>query len=269
MIKNIINNKVYIGQAIDLNRRKEQHIYELNGNRHNNKHLQRAWNKDGASNFIFSVIEKCSENNLTKREQYWINYYGGIDNNNNYNFREASSSGTFNKAVRAKMSKSTKKRFKKPVEKKKISGENNSANKLSKSDVLKIVELFVTKHYSMYKLGKMFNVGHEAIASIIDNQTFHIYNKEINEVLAKYNLTRVDLKNMKRKSNNKRKLSKEDVLNIIDLYLHDYSIYKIAKMYNMSETAISLLINGDTYKQYNDEIQQMIDNFYGDNVKQA
>ena len=37
----------------------------------------------------------------------------------------------------------------------------------------------------------------------------------------------------------------------------------------MDERNIGRLINGDTYKQYNDEIQQMIDNFYGDNVKKA
>ena len=115
MIKNMINGKVYIGQAVNIERRWNEHISELNGNRHFNQHLQRAWNKYGANNFIFSVIEKCSENNLTKREQYWINYYGGIDNNNNYNFREASSSGTFNKAVRAKISKNTKKAMGNPA----------------------------------------------------------------------------------------------------------------------------------------------------------
>ena len=44
-IKNNINDKLYIGQSINLKRRKRKHFSELNTNHHVNTHLQRAYNK--------------------------------------------------------------------------------------------------------------------------------------------------------------------------------------------------------------------------------
>mgnify|MGYP000883434576 CR=1 FL=1 len=309
MIKNMINNKVYIGQAVNIERRWNEHINDLYANRHNNKHLQRAWNKDGANNFIFNIVEECPKDELNDREIYYIAQYKAHNMKYGYNktyggegvkptdeikakMSKNIKKALGNPAVRVKMSKSMKEQYKNPVvrarhkkamedqavhDKMSISIKKAYANPvihdkisvLTKEEVLQIIELFVNKHYSMIKLGKMFNIGHGAIASIIDNQTFHIYDKEINKMLTKYNLTRADLKGMKRKANNKKKLSKENVLSVIDLYLHGHTQKEIAKMYNMDERNIGRLINGDTYKQYNDEIQQMIDNFYGDNVKKA
>ena len=266
MIKNMINGKVYIGQAVNIDKRWQEHKNDLNGNRHINTHLQRAWNKYGADNFIFNIVEECPKDELNDREIYYIAQYKAHNMKYGYNKTYGGESGRQTDEIRAKISKNTKKALGNPVVRAKMS---KSKAILSKEEVLQIVELFITKHYSMNKLGKMFNVDTAAIASIINNQTFHIYDNEINTVLAKYNLTRVDLKGMKRKANNKKKLSKKDVLNIINLYLYGYSQRKIAKMYNMSDVQIGRLINGETYKQYNDEIQQMIDNFYGDNVKQA
>ena len=325
MIKNMINGKVYIGQAVNIERRWNEHISELNGNRHINTHLQRAWNKYGADNFIFNIVEECPKDELNDREIYYIAKYKAHNMKYGYNKTYGGDGLKATDEIRAKMSKSKAILSKEDVlqivelfvtkhysmtklgkmfnvdaatiapiinntrfhiydneinavlakynltreDLKGMKIKHDTKRKLSKADVLQIVELFITKHYSMYKLGKMFNVDGSTVRDIINNIAFHIYDNEINAVLAKYNLTRVDLKNMKRKSNNKRKLSKEDVLSVIDLYLHGHTQKEIAKMYNVSSATISLLINGDTYKQYNDEIQQLIDNFYGDNVKKA
>lgn len=95
-ITNTINNHVYIGQAENIDKRIQKHINALVSGYHVNKHLQNAWNKYGANKFTFSIIEECELENLTEREQYWIDYYGGIDSINTYNVREASNSGTFN-----------------------------------------------------------------------------------------------------------------------------------------------------------------------------
>jgi len=43
----------------------------LNGNKHHNTYLQRAWNKYGAQAFTFEVIEECPIEKLAEREQYW------------------------------------------------------------------------------------------------------------------------------------------------------------------------------------------------------
>lgn len=82
------NNKVYIGQAVDIRRRWRQHKYELNSNTKTNDHLQKAWNKYGADNFKFSILCECDKNKLDELEQYYIYCYESYDRkfgyNNNY-----------------------------------------------------------------------------------------------------------------------------------------------------------------------------------------
>jgi len=88
MIKNIVNNKLYIGSAIGHYRRKGQHFYMLRRNIHFNKHLQDSWNKYGENNFVFNIIEFIDNiNNLQQREEYWINYYNTTDPFIGYNTR--------------------------------------------------------------------------------------------------------------------------------------------------------------------------------------
>jgi len=61
-IRNIINNKVYIGSTImSFHRRWDHHRSLLRANTHKNVHLQRAWNKHGEENFIFNVLEIVAE----------------------------------------------------------------------------------------------------------------------------------------------------------------------------------------------------------------
>ncbi len=72
MILNNINNKIYIGSAINFYKRKADHISKLNKNKHSNKHLQFAWIKYNNS-FTFYPIELINDiNKLIEREQYWI-----------------------------------------------------------------------------------------------------------------------------------------------------------------------------------------------------
>ena len=84
-IENKINGKFYIGQSIDIKTRWYNHRKDLNGNRHYNEHLQNAWNKYGENQFIFSIIEECTVDNLDEREIYWIDYYNAMDGAYGYN----------------------------------------------------------------------------------------------------------------------------------------------------------------------------------------
>ncbi|SRR5216683_7072770 len=67
------NKKVYIGSAVDLRRRKNEHFRALRQNRHHSLHLQRAWNKYGEAAFVFEVLEYVLPMSLTAREQFWLN----------------------------------------------------------------------------------------------------------------------------------------------------------------------------------------------------
>ncbi len=54
-ITNKINNKVYIGESLDIRRRWKEHIEDLNNNQHHSYKLQEDWNKYGEDNFEFSL----------------------------------------------------------------------------------------------------------------------------------------------------------------------------------------------------------------------
>lgn len=79
-IVNITNGHKYIGQSLDLAKRKEQHFKDLASNRHANKYLQNAYNLHGKAFFSFTIIEYLDDPSgemlgrlLNEREQYWIN----------------------------------------------------------------------------------------------------------------------------------------------------------------------------------------------------
>lgn len=72
-IENKVNSKVYTGSSNNIKRRWQKHKALLRHNKHQNSHLQAAWNKYGEDNFIFSIIELCSIDSLLDREQYFIN----------------------------------------------------------------------------------------------------------------------------------------------------------------------------------------------------
>lgn len=85
-VKNIINNKLYIGSSIDIDRRFKDHKRLLKGEYHYNIFLQRSWNKYGEGNFIFEIIEILSDDhNLIEREQFYIDKYESYNKNKGYN----------------------------------------------------------------------------------------------------------------------------------------------------------------------------------------
>lgn len=72
-IRNIINNKVYIGSAFILYDRFRSHKSSLNSNKHNNNHLQKSYNKYGSESFTFEVLEVLDNiDNIYKIEQDYI-----------------------------------------------------------------------------------------------------------------------------------------------------------------------------------------------------
>lgn len=84
-IKNKISGKVYIGSSKNIERRFRRHRTELNTKRHSNKHLERAYQRDGEENFDFIILEICLEEELISKEIYYINKYEALDNTKGYN----------------------------------------------------------------------------------------------------------------------------------------------------------------------------------------
>lgn len=75
-IKNIENNKVYIGQTCQsFQKRFWHHQWKLKNGNHDNKFLQNEWNKYGEEKFEFSIIEIVDKSLLDEREIFWIEEY--------------------------------------------------------------------------------------------------------------------------------------------------------------------------------------------------
>lgn len=87
-IKNKVNNKIYIGSAVDVRIRWLTHKSHLIKNRSNCSKLQNAFNKYGRdiNNFEFSIIEECRDEDLIQREQYYIDKLSACENG--YNIRK-------------------------------------------------------------------------------------------------------------------------------------------------------------------------------------
>lgn len=90
-ITNLQNNKSYIGKSINIERRWQAHKSLSEWKRYENKTLYRAFKKYGLNNFSFEIIEKCSEEELNEKEQYYIKYYDSL--NNGYNETEGGDGG--------------------------------------------------------------------------------------------------------------------------------------------------------------------------------
>lgn len=104
-IVNTVNEKQYVGSAVDLSGRFRQHKFMLRHGKHSNIHLQRAWNKHGALSFVFSVIEYVAEKNLLSREQYWMDAYGVVSEGYNISPTAGSNLGrTWSEETRRKSS---------------------------------------------------------------------------------------------------------------------------------------------------------------------
>lgn len=85
-IENLINHKVYIGQSIDIYTRWFTHKEKLRKGTGHNKYLQSAYNKYGEENFEYSIICRCSKEELDEKEIYYISLYNSTDKRYGYNF---------------------------------------------------------------------------------------------------------------------------------------------------------------------------------------
>jgi group I intron endonuclease len=72
-IKNIKNNKIYIGSAVDFHRRKRVHLNLLNKGKHHSIKLQNSFNKYGIDNFQFDVLENVYDvDSIIETEQRYL-----------------------------------------------------------------------------------------------------------------------------------------------------------------------------------------------------
>lgn len=79
-IINVVNNKFYVGSAVNFEKRKARHLWRLRRGDHANKHLQAAWGKYGEQAFVFAVVQEVPDSeDLLAAENVWLYEHVGKD----------------------------------------------------------------------------------------------------------------------------------------------------------------------------------------------
>jgi group I intron endonuclease len=87
IIRNILNNKVYVGSTGDFVSRRYTHFSDLDRNKHKSSHLQYAYNLYGKENFIFEILLYLDNdvNILLFFEEQIIKAYDATNREHGYN----------------------------------------------------------------------------------------------------------------------------------------------------------------------------------------
>lgn len=69
------NNRFYVGRALSISTRWNEHRRELRHNKHINKELQEDWNRYGEDSFSFEIVEEGNKKDYKYRELFWIDNF--------------------------------------------------------------------------------------------------------------------------------------------------------------------------------------------------
>lgn len=122
-IISIIDDKIYVGSALNFNGRKSRHLSCLRRNIHHSRYLQNSFNLHGENNFIFDVLELVEDQSkLIETEQKWIDWLKP-------DFNMTKIAG-FNSSIGMKRTDETKRKISESLKGKKQSPEHIEANRL-------------------------------------------------------------------------------------------------------------------------------------------
>lgn len=253
IIKNDINNKIYIGQSVDVKNKWNHHLSNANMGK-TIFYIDKAINKYGEKHFYYEVIEEQIEN-FDEREKYWIEKYNSIYPNG------------YNLLIETNFIK-------------------------NESQLYAIIDELINTENSFSKIGKNNNVTPNFVSSInkgtiyydksieyplrnieINSETFKrlVYslkyelNKTLNDISKEYNIDISHLKDIDqgksyfkdwliypiRSDKIVNSLSKDVPQMIKLLQTTDLSQKEIARKFNIGVSAISNINLGKLYKQDN------------------
>jgi len=68
----IKSERIYIGSAVNIQKRWNAHLWHLRNNKHHTSKLQRHFNKYGESDLMFSILTICLIKELINTEQFYL-----------------------------------------------------------------------------------------------------------------------------------------------------------------------------------------------------
>ena len=236
-ILNKANNKKYIGQTINFKRRKKRHLTDLRCHRHDNKHLQNAFDKYGEDSFEFSILyeENCSQDRLNELEEYYIEKYDTYLNG--YNCNRGGQQ------------------------------HNGFESKLKREDIFKIKAMLEFHKRPGTILGKYFHVSNTTIYRINKGESHEEYSKEYEKLSylqkEKIYLDFCNENNIKPKITKDyikcRKISREQcfIVYIYDEYGNGKRYY-YAKDFNLNDEITRNVKNKKTCKEFYEVYKKLL-----------
>lgn len=190
-IRNLVNEKIYIGKTgMNFGDRWDSHRSLLNNGKHDNPHLQKAWDKYGQDNFEFIIIEDCGIDELSDREKYYIKLYK--DMGLAYNIHDGGDEG-YN--LGKHLSEETKRKI---GEKNKINGLGRKASdetkeKMSKSHTgMKYASMSEEGKKNIQQAQRKYfeqNPKKLCVDDVIEIRRLHKDGLNYSEIARKYNVT--------------------------------------------------------------------------------
>lgn len=139
-------------------KRQRSHFYALKSNTHRNTKLQNAYNKYGADNFEFDVIELVEIDNLYSREIYYIEKFNSVDNGYNIEY-----GGHYNK----KMNLETIEKISKAN-----SGSNNPNAIIDDEKASDILNELLSLEKTIEEISTMFDVSVNVVYNLQQNRSY-------------------------------------------------------------------------------------------------
>lgn len=102
--RNIATDKWYIGQSINVHKRKTNHLCKLRAGIHYNPHLQSAFVMYGEDAFNFHILQECEPEELDRLENVWIGRFRATHKEFGYNLKSGGFLTKFSEESRRKMS---------------------------------------------------------------------------------------------------------------------------------------------------------------------
>lgn len=134
IIKNTINNKVYIGQTrTSVNQRWSEHLRHA---KYGDQVINRAMRKYGIDKFYIETLEICDIKVLDEREMYYIDLYNSTDKSKGYNVSLGGNTPKFKRKV------------------------------LSISE---LINFYVQEEFTLEEIAKKFNVSRYIISTELKN----------------------------------------------------------------------------------------------------
>lgn len=215
--RNKSNGKWYIGQSINITKRKWEHLSQPS----NSSPFDLLLQKEGKDAFDFIILEECEREELDEKEKHWIEHYNSIEDG--YNIREGGVS---------------------------MRGEDNPAAKLTEEQVLSIVYDLENTNMNNKEIGKKYKVHSSLIDSINRCKIWnHVHGKTgniRNAALAKREHPHTALSG----ENNPTSLyTEEQILRIIDKIINTKtSLAQIAREENVKDSLVYDINRCKTWK---------------------